>query len=61
MGSTITKFVTASASLEVTDKLSDHVCDKGGGRESKNPKLLRTSLMEVTFGIAAATKNAKRT
>ena len=28
-----------------TDKLRDHLCDKGGGQ--KNPKFSRTSLMEA--------------
>ena len=30
-----------------TDKLHDHVCDKGGGRLSKNSKFSWTSLMEA--------------
>ena len=33
-----------------TDKLHDHTCDKGGA--SKNPKLLRTSLMEAPLAPA---------
>ena len=32
-----------------TDKLRDHVCDKGG-RGSKNSKFSRTSLMEAPSG-----------
>ena len=32
-----------------------------GGRGSKNPKFLQKSLRKAPFGIAAATKNAKRT
>ena len=30
-----------------TDKLRDHVCDKGGGGGQKNPKISWTSLMEA--------------